>query len=60
MRIFHLEPLVRAPGAVWRAQPLARNAFAAQHASMLVDDGTVAIIGRVNRDPVVLSSQCPY
>ena len=59
VRVFHLEPLVRAASAVRRAKPLADDALTAERASMLVDQRAVAVIGRVERDPVVPFAQCP-
>ena len=59
VRVFHLEPLVRAASAVQRAKPLADDALTAERASMLVDQRAVAVIGRVERDPVVPFAQCP-
>jgi hypothetical protein len=41
-RVFYLEPLIQATGSVWRAEPFRHNAFAAELASVLVDDSAVA------------------
>jgi hypothetical protein len=41
-RVCDLEPLIRATGPVWRAKPFRHNALAAELASVLVDDSSVA------------------
>ena len=56
---FHLEPLIRAASTVRRAKPLGHDAFAPERAVVLVDHRAVAVIGRIEPDPVVPFEQCP-
>jgi hypothetical protein len=52
--VFHLEPLVGAAGTISRAKALRHDAVAAEGAGVLVDHRAVAVIGRVDRDILVL------
>ena len=57
--VFHLEPLIRAASTVRRAKPVGHDAFAPECAGVLVDHRAVAVIGRIEPDPVVPFEQCP-
>ena len=55
-RVLHLEPLIGAAREIGRAELLANHALTAERASVLVDDRTVAVVSRIERDAVV---RCP-